>query len=92
MTFFDSQLRKVPGGHHITHVVFVAYIHHLLSNQSSAFAIPHGNNSSGTAKAAIIKAVSNQQQIGKVLTLRGYLTKTWSEAMLTDLDQDITSS
>ena len=62
-TFLDSQLRKqVPGGHHITHVL-MAYVHHLISNQSPALAIPSRNNSSGTAKAAIIKAVSHQQQI-----------------------------
>jgi hypothetical protein len=68
ITFFESQLGKVPQGHHITHI-FMAYIKHLISNQSAAFTIQFGNNTSGTTKEAIIKAVSHKQQIGKVLTL-----------------------
>ena len=70
------------------HPFFMAYINHLLNNQSAVVTIHSQNNTSVITKEAIIKVVSRPSKaIGKVLTLRGYLTTTWSEAMLTDPDQ-----
>ena len=92
MTFLASKIYHAKRGKPISHI-FVAYLHHVLNNSTSAqFEIIYPSHITFNTRARIKAAVDIQTKIGCSPTLRGYLTKRWSEVILSDPEQEMTES
>ena len=91
-SYLALRLHKVPCGSQISPIV-VAYISHLTQNSpTELFGIHFSQDTPQVTRKAIMMAVDSQRKIGKNSHSKGTLATTWCLAMLSDPDQEVTTT
>jgi hypothetical protein len=85
LTAFAGKLSSVNVGQAITQI-WMSYIHHLLQQRTSTFKLANELEISTKTRTIVTQALLHQEAIGRTLTLRGYMSNMWPQAVQSSTD------